>query len=158
MSATADITPVAAAPAETPVRAASAPAALTATLTWPRLRGVVLALAFPVAVLVVWHFATFGRKFSLVPPPSEVALELYDLAFGGIFDDAYSGTLHVHLIASIWHGDAHTTRIACSRLSTLSTPSSESSCPAKDAPAESSALAELRTATGQRKPANRVRS
>jgi NitT/TauT family transport system permease protein len=101
VSATADITPVAAAPAETPVRAASAPAALTTALTWPRVRGVVLALAFPIAVLVVWHFATFGRKFSLVPPPSDVALELWDLAFGGIFDDAYSQTLHIHLIASM---------------------------------------------------------
>jgi NitT/TauT family transport system permease protein len=97
VSTTADITPVTAAPAEAPARAPSAPAALT----WPRVRGVVLALAFPVAVLVVWHFATFGRKFSLVPPPSDVALELYDLAFGGIFDDAYSQTPHVHLIASM---------------------------------------------------------
>lgn len=97
MSATADITPVAAAPADVAARAPSAPAALT----WPHLRGVVLALAFPVAVLVVWHFATFGRKFSLVPPPSDVALELYDLAFGGIFDDAYSQTLHIHLLASM---------------------------------------------------------
>jgi NitT/TauT family transport system permease protein len=97
VSATADITPVTAAPADTPTRAASAPAALS----WPRMRGGVLALAFPVAVLVVWHFATFGRKFSLVPPPSDVALELWDLAFGGIFDDAYSQTLHIHLIASM---------------------------------------------------------
>jgi NitT/TauT family transport system permease protein len=101
VSATADITPVTAAPADTPARAASAPAALTTALTWPRVRGGVLALAFPVAVLVVWHFATFGRKFSLVPPPSDVALELWDLAFGGIFDDAYSQTLHIHLIASM---------------------------------------------------------
>jgi NitT/TauT family transport system permease protein len=101
VSATADITPVAAAPADAPVRAPAAPSALTATLAWPRLRGVLLALAFPVAVLVVWHFATFGRKFSLVPPPSDVALELYDLAFGGVFDDAYSQTLHIHLIASM---------------------------------------------------------
>jgi NitT/TauT family transport system permease protein len=94
VSATADITPVVAAPADVGARAPSA-------LTWPRLRGGVLALAFPVAVLVVWHFATFGRKFSLVPPPSDVALELYDLAFGGIFDDAYSQTLHIHLLASM---------------------------------------------------------
>lgn len=94
MSATADITPVTTAPAETPARAPSAPA-------WLRLRGVLLTLAFPLAILVIWHLATFGRKFSLVPPPSDVALELYDLAFGGIYDDAYSQTLHVHLLASM---------------------------------------------------------
>ena len=97
MSATADITPVTAAPAETPARAPSGPAGLP----WQRVRGALLTLVFPLAVLVVWHFATFGRKFSLIPPPSDVALELYDLAFGGIFDDAYSQTLHLHLIASM---------------------------------------------------------
>jgi NitT/TauT family transport system permease protein len=97
VSATADITPVAAASAEAPAHAPAAPAAPT----WLRVRGVLLALGFPVAVVAVWHFATYGRKFSLVPPPSDVALELYDLAFGGIFDDAYSQTLHIHLIASM---------------------------------------------------------
>ena len=94
MSATADITPVTAAPAETPARAPAAPA-------WLRLRGALLTLAFPLGILVIWHLATFGRKFSLVPPPSDVALELYDLAFGGIYDDAYSKTLHIHLLASM---------------------------------------------------------
>ena len=34
-----------------------------------------------------------GRKFSLIPPPSDVAIELYDLAFGGIYDDAFSQTI-----------------------------------------------------------------
>src|SRR5258707_14624184 len=57
--------------------------------------------AFPVGVLVFWHLATYGRKYSLIPPPSEVAIELYDLAFGGIYDDAFSQTLHIHLLASM---------------------------------------------------------
>jgi len=56
---------------------------------------------FPGAVLVIWHFATYGRKFSLIPPPSEVAIALFDLAFGGVNDDAYSRTLHIHLLASV---------------------------------------------------------
>ena len=38
---------------------------------------------------------------SLIPPPYEVWLELRDLAFGGINDDAYSKTLHIHLLASV---------------------------------------------------------
>jgi NitT/TauT family transport system permease protein len=92
VSASTDITPtLAAAPAPTG----------TAAPKGRRLRELVIALAFPVVVLVAWHFATYGRKYSLVPPPSEVAKELYDLAFGGIYDDAYSGTLYVHLIASM---------------------------------------------------------
>jgi len=91
VSASTDITPLAAAPALTRVPAAKG----------RRLRELVIALAFPVVVLGAWHLATYGRKYSLVPPPSEVAKELYDLAFGGIYDDAFSGTLYVHLIASM---------------------------------------------------------
>jgi len=91
VSATAEITPV---------TSAAAPASPRAAMP-ARLRGALLTVAFPVGVLVFWHFATYGRKYSLIPPPSDVALELYDLAFGGIFDDAYSQTLHVHLIASM---------------------------------------------------------
>jgi NitT/TauT family transport system permease protein len=66
-----------------------------------RLRGPLLAVVFPAAALVIWHFATFGKKFSLIPPPSEVTLALYDLAFGGIYNDAYSQTLLTHLMASV---------------------------------------------------------
>ena len=66
-----------------------------------RLKGPMLAILFPVAVLIFWHFATYGRKYSLIPPPSDVALAMWDLAFGGINDDAYSQTLHIHLLASL---------------------------------------------------------
>ena len=52
-------------------------------------------------MLAIWHFATVGRPGSLIPPPYEVWLELRDLAFGGINDDAYSKTLHIHLLASV---------------------------------------------------------
>jgi len=65
------------------------------------LRQSLLTLAFPLAVLVFWHFATYGRKYSLIPPPSDVAEALYDLALGGINDDAFSVTLHIHLLASL---------------------------------------------------------
>jgi NitT/TauT family transport system permease protein len=66
-----------------------------------RLRDPALAIIFPALVLVLWHLATYGRKYSLIPPPTEVARALYDLAFGGIYDDAYSRTLHVHVLASL---------------------------------------------------------
>jgi NitT/TauT family transport system permease protein len=68
---------------------------------WPRLRPALLAITFPVVLLAFWHFATVGRPGSLIPPPYEVWLELKDLAFGGINDDAYSRTLHIHLLASV---------------------------------------------------------
>ena len=80
----------------TPLRGRSARVA-----AWSRLRPLLLALAFPAALLVIWHVATAGRPGSLIPPPHEVWLELWDLAFGGINDDAYSRTLHIHLLASL---------------------------------------------------------
>ena len=90
---TASAAPVTAAPPEV------APAPLSSLLY--RLRNPLLAVIFPGAVLIVWHLATYGRKYSLIPPPSDVALALWDLAFGGINDDAYSKTLHIHLLASL---------------------------------------------------------
>src|ERR1700722_3949568 len=68
---------------------------------WPRLRPALLAGGFPFAFLAIWHFSTVGRPTSLIPPPHDVWLELRDLAFGGINDDAYSRTLHIHLLASV---------------------------------------------------------
>ncbi len=94
MSASTDITP-------TPLEVTPAKAGSLESRGGNRWRGVATALAFPVVVLTLWHFATYGRKFSLVPPPSEVAKELWDLAFGGIYDDAYSQTLYIHLLASM---------------------------------------------------------
>jgi NitT/TauT family transport system permease protein len=80
----------------------AAPAAKPASANLlARLRTPLLAIVFPAAVLVVWHFATYGQKYSLIPPPGDVARELYDLAFGGIYDDAYSRSLWTHLLASL---------------------------------------------------------
>jgi NitT/TauT family transport system permease protein len=81
--------------------AQSVPAPRTRPPFLQRLKNPVIAALFPLTVLVFWHFATYGRKYSLIPPPSEVAIELYDLAFGGIWDDAFSQTLHIHLLASL---------------------------------------------------------
>ena len=66
-----------------------------------RLRRVLLGLTFPVGLLVLWHLATSGRPYSLIPPPLDVARALWDLAFGGINDDAFSETLLTHLFASL---------------------------------------------------------
>jgi NitT/TauT family transport system permease protein len=73
-----------------------------ARATWlSRARDPLLALIVPALALLFWHFATTGRPYSLIPPPLDVARALYDLAFGGINDDAYSRTLLVHLSASL---------------------------------------------------------
>ncbi len=64
------------------------------------LRGRPLALIIPVLFLAFWWFATRNNPFGLIPPPHDVGLAMWDLAFGGINDDAFSKTLLTHLIAS----------------------------------------------------------
>jgi NitT/TauT family transport system permease protein len=85
---------------QTESAAAAASSTAWATL-WPRLKVVLLAIAFPIVLLAIWHLSTAGRPGSLIPPPYDVWQELRDLAIGGVNDDAYSGTLYAHLLASV---------------------------------------------------------
>lgn len=63
--------------------------------------GLLLALCAPVLFLLFWHFSTAGLAFSLIPPPLEVGRQMWDLAFGGVWDDLYSRTLAEHAFASV---------------------------------------------------------
>ena len=65
------------------------------------LRQLGLAAVVPLAALAAWHLGTAGQAYSLIPPPREVALQLWDLAFGGIYDDLYSESLVTHALASL---------------------------------------------------------
>ena len=60
-----------------------------------------LAVVVPAGFLAFWYFATLNKPASLIPPPGEVATTLYDMAFGGINDDAFSATLLDHILASL---------------------------------------------------------
>lgn len=86
---------------ETGDQAATISREKAAVAYWPRFKPILLAIAFPMLLLALWHLATAGRPASLIPPPYDVWQELEDLAFGGINDDAYSRTLLTHLLASI---------------------------------------------------------
>lgn len=66
-----------------------------------RLKNVVLALVVPALLLLLWHVATTRRWTRLIPTPGETAEYMMDFAFGGIYDDAFSATLHIHLLASM---------------------------------------------------------
>jgi NitT/TauT family transport system permease protein len=59
-----------------------------------------LALVVPLMLLALWWLATAQRPDGLIPAPPVVAVELWDLAFGGIYDDAFSGMLLTDLIAT----------------------------------------------------------
>ncbi|MBN8904110.1 MAG: ABC transporter permease, partial [Rhodospirillales bacterium] len=60
-----------------------------------------LALVAPCALLLVWQVAVQSGMTRLIPSPHEVAEEMVDFAVGGIWDDAFSGTLLTHLFASM---------------------------------------------------------
>ena len=66
--------------ASSTVSAPEASATGTTASIWLRLRPVLLAVTFPIALLVVWHLTTAGSPASLIPPPYDVWLELRDLA------------------------------------------------------------------------------
>ncbi len=68
---------------------------------WQRMRGTVLALIVPLMLLAFWHFAVKAGMTRLIPSPYDVAEYMVDFAWGGIWDDAFSATLHIHLLASM---------------------------------------------------------
>lgn len=67
------------------------------------------ALGAAVLALIVlfWHLGVRGQwvlvfdiKMGFLPPPVDVAKLWWDFAFGGVYDDAFSGTLWGHLASS----------------------------------------------------------
>lgn len=88
-----------AAPAQKPPAEFVMPAQPGALQRWLT-RWVVPAL-LPLALLVAWDLAVRWSGTMLVPSPREVALMLWDFAFGGIYDDAFSETLGTHWLQSM---------------------------------------------------------
>lgn len=68
---------------------------------WRRLRGVALASVVPLGLLVFWDLMGRWTGTRLIPPPSDVAVTMWDFAFGGIYDDAFSASLPVHFWKSV---------------------------------------------------------
>ena len=68
-------------------------------LAW--LKPVALALIVPGLLLLFWHVATTEQWTRLIPTPAQTAEYMVDFAVGGIYDDAFSATLHIHLLASM---------------------------------------------------------
>jgi NitT/TauT family transport system permease protein len=66
-----------------------------------RLRTVALALVVPLCLLVIWDVMVRRTGTRLVPLPSGVAVMMWDFAFGGIYDDAYSASLPIHFWKSV---------------------------------------------------------
>ena len=55
----------------------------------------------PLLLIVAWHYAVVSSGTKLVPTPGMVAVMMRDFAFGGVYDDAFSGTILTHLAMSM---------------------------------------------------------
>jgi NitT/TauT family transport system permease protein len=62
-----------------------------------RLRAVVLGAGFPLLLILLWDRAVELTGTRLIPSPRQVAVMMYDFSFGGIYDDAFSGTILTHV-------------------------------------------------------------
>lgn len=67
---------------------------------WRHAKVLGLALIVPALLLAMWWSLVVWTGTTLVPLPQTVAVMIWDFTFGGIYDDAYSGTLLPHLLAS----------------------------------------------------------
>ncbi len=65
-----------------------------------RARRWLIAAPLPLFLIGLWQIVVTHASSSLIPAPSTVLLTIWDFAFGGIYDYAYSRTLLPHLIAS----------------------------------------------------------
>jgi len=65
------------------------------------LRAIVLGFGFPVLLVFLWHLAVVTTGTRLIPSPRQVAVMMYDFAFGGVYDDAFSGTILTHIWTSM---------------------------------------------------------
>jgi NitT/TauT family transport system permease protein len=66
-----------------------------------RLRAVALGAGFPVLLVLLWHFAVAFTGTRLIPSPHQVAVMMYDFSYGGVYDDAFSGTILTHVWKSM---------------------------------------------------------
>lgn len=66
-----------------------------------RVQGILLGVGFPIVLVVLWHQLVVMSGTRLVPTPYQVGLMMYDFTVGGIHEDAFSGTILTHLLASM---------------------------------------------------------
>lgn len=90
-------------PAGAPATAAQATAAkpAPASALRQRLRSIALAAIVPLCLLLFWDLMVRWTGTRLIPLPGDVAIMMWDFAFGGIYNDAYSASLPIHFWKSV---------------------------------------------------------
>ena len=65
------------------------------------LRALALGVGFPVLLVLIWDRSVAITGTRLIPSPYQVAVMMYDFSFGGVYDDAFSGTILIHIWKSV---------------------------------------------------------
>jgi NitT/TauT family transport system permease protein len=65
------------------------------------LRAIALGAGFPILLILIWDRAVAITGTRLIPGPWQVAVMMYDFTFGGVYDDAFSGTILTHVWKSM---------------------------------------------------------
>jgi NitT/TauT family transport system permease protein len=65
------------------------------------LRAIALGAGFPILLVLIWDRAVAMTGTRLIPSPYQVAVMMYDFSFGGVYDDAFSGTILIHVWKSV---------------------------------------------------------
>jgi NitT/TauT family transport system permease protein len=65
------------------------------------LRAFALGAGFPILLILIWDRAVAITGTRLIPGPWQVAVMMYDFTFGGVYDDAFSGTILTHVWKSM---------------------------------------------------------
>lgn len=65
------------------------------------LRAIALGVGFPILLVLIWDCAVAISGTRLIPSPHQVAVMMYDFSFGGVYDDAFSGTILIHIWKSV---------------------------------------------------------
>src|SRR3954469_5363477 len=81
--------------------AIEAPAKAAAEPWLPKLKRWLTPLVVPLVLLIGWDLAVRMTGTRLIPLPRDVAIMLYDFTFGGIYDDAFSKSIHIHFWKSV---------------------------------------------------------
>jgi NitT/TauT family transport system permease protein len=65
------------------------------------LRAFALGAGFPILLVLIWDRAVALTGTRLIPNPYQVAVMMYDFSFGGVYDDAFSRTILIHIWKSV---------------------------------------------------------
>jgi NitT/TauT family transport system permease protein len=82
-------------------RASAAPVKAAGSPWLPKVRRWLTPLIVPLVLVAGWDLCVRLTGTRLIPLPRDVMIMLYDFTFGGVYDDAFSKSIHIHFWKSV---------------------------------------------------------